>query len=260
MIQLIASDIDGTLMRDGQYAIPPALFPLIRELRAHGIFFAACSGRQYSNIRRLFAPVADEIGYICENGSLVVWQNQILSKEIIDRAAGQALMHTILAQPECEVLLSGVHTCYIQPKDAAYVQHMREHVGNDTTVVPDICAVEEPFIKISLYRKYGVNESIAAQFTSFAPYLVPVVGRSSWMDFLREGCDKGTALDVLCQHLRIDPSECMAFGDNENDLPMIGHAGTVCAMSDGHPQLIARADLTISSVEEKLIELLRTVK
>lgn len=121
MIRLLASDIDGTLMRDGEYSIPPALFPLIRELRARGIYFAACSGRQYSNIRHLFAPVADDIGYICENGSLVIWQDEILSKETIDRAIGQTLLRKILAQPDSEALLSGVHTCYVQPKDPTYV-------------------------------------------------------------------------------------------------------------------------------------------
>lgn len=259
MIRLIASDIDGTLLRSNARSISETLFPLIRQLRAHGIYFAACSGRQYSNLRHLFAPVADEIGYICENGSLVVWQNQILVKETIDRAAGQALLHTILAQPDAEALLSGVHTCYVQPKDPEYVTHMREYVGNDTTVVPDICAVEEPFIKISLYRKRGVDHTLAAQFDSFAPYLSPAVGGSAWIDFLREDCDKGTALDALCAHLRVDPSECMAFGDNENDLPLVGHTGTLCAMADGHPALISKADKTVNAVETELHSLLHTL-
>lgn len=259
MIRLLASDIDGTLMRDGEYSIPPALFPLIRELRARGIYFAACSGRQYSNIRHLFAPVADDIGYICENGSLVIWQDEILSKETIDRAIGQTLLRKILAQPDSEALLSGVHTCYVQPKDPTYVTHMRDYVGNDTTVVNDICAVDEPFIKISLYRKSGVDDALAAQFTEFAPYLVPAVGRSSWMDFLREGCGKGTALDVLCSHLRVDKSECIAFGDNENDLPLVGHAGTLYAMADGHPALIAQADKTTMDVVEEICKLLNEI-
>ena len=252
MIRLLASDIDGTLMREGEYAIPPALFPLIRELRARGVYFAACSGRQYSNLRHLFAPVADEIGYICENGSLVVWQGEILSKETTDRTIGQALMRKILAQPDSEALLSGVHTCYTQPNNPDFVTHLRDYVGNDTTVVDDICAVEEPFIKISLYRKRGVDAALASQFTEFAPYLVPAVGRSSWMDFLREGCGKGTALDVLCTHLHVAQSECVAFGDNENDLPLVGHTGTLYAMADGHPALIAQADKTTMDVVEEI--------
>ena len=69
MIYLIASDIDGTLLQGGQTRLDPALFDVIERLEQHGIRFAAASGRQYTNLRRLFAPVADKIDYICENGS-----------------------------------------------------------------------------------------------------------------------------------------------------------------------------------------------
>lgn len=256
MIKLIASDVDGTLMREGERVIPPALFPLIHTMKENGIYFAACSGRQYANLRRLFAPVADDIGYICENGSLVVWQNEVIARETIDRKTGQALMQAILRQPGSEVLLSGVDTCYIQPKQEEYISHMRDHVGNTTTVVEDVCAVTEDFIKISLYRKSGVDAQLAAQFSDFAPYLVPVVGRSTWMDFLRENCDKGTAMDALCAHLDIPREDTIVFGDNENDLPLVGHAGTLYAMADGHPKLIEQADHTTMDVVKEIHRLL----
>ena len=60
MIHLIASDIDGTLLQGGQTRLDPALFDVIERLEQHGIRFAAASGRQYTNLRRLFAPVADK--------------------------------------------------------------------------------------------------------------------------------------------------------------------------------------------------------
>ena len=55
MIHLIASDIDGTLLQGGQTRLDPALFDVIERLEQHGIRFAAASGRQYTNLRRLFA-------------------------------------------------------------------------------------------------------------------------------------------------------------------------------------------------------------
>ena len=72
MIRLVASDIDGTLLRNGAKTIDPVLFDQIRRLRERGIRFCPASGRQYSSLRRLFAPVADELSYLCENGA-VVW-------------------------------------------------------------------------------------------------------------------------------------------------------------------------------------------
>ena len=71
MVKLIASDIDGTLMSYGETSLPPALFGLIRRLRAAGVLFCPASGRQYHSLRQLFAPVADEVCFLCENGAVV---------------------------------------------------------------------------------------------------------------------------------------------------------------------------------------------
>mgnify|MGYP001753077294 FL=1 len=71
MIQLVVSDIDGTLLQDGANAIPPAIFEQIARLRERGIRFCPASGRQYTSLRKLFAPVADQLYYLCENGAVV---------------------------------------------------------------------------------------------------------------------------------------------------------------------------------------------
>ena len=44
------------------------------------------------------------------------------------------------------------------------------------------------------------------------------------------GADKGTALRAACADLGIEPSEMIAFGDAENDLPMFSVAGASVAM------------------------------
>lgn len=54
MVKLIASDLDGTLLQNGARDVNPIVFDQIRTLKEHGILFAAASGRQYLNLRRLF--------------------------------------------------------------------------------------------------------------------------------------------------------------------------------------------------------------
>ena len=66
MIKLIASDLDGTLLQNGAQRLNPEVFDMIRTLKSHGILFTAASGRQYTNLRRLFAPVKDDIAYVAE--------------------------------------------------------------------------------------------------------------------------------------------------------------------------------------------------
>ena len=53
MIKLIASDIDGTLVKDGTLAIDREYMEVIGRLIDKGIVFVACSGRQYRSERKL---------------------------------------------------------------------------------------------------------------------------------------------------------------------------------------------------------------
>ena len=85
MIRLIASDLDGTLLQNGAQVLSPEIFKLIPALKKKGIHFIAASGRQYANLRRLFALLQDEISYIAENGSLCVHEGKVVSSGQIDR-------------------------------------------------------------------------------------------------------------------------------------------------------------------------------
>ena len=84
MIQYIASDVDGTLLHGHATELNPELFDIIRQLKEHGIHFIAASGRQYKNLRRLFAPVKDDISYVAENGSMCVHDGNRYLRERLD--------------------------------------------------------------------------------------------------------------------------------------------------------------------------------
>ena len=112
-IRLIASDIDGTLLREGAAEIPLELFVHIRRLADRGILFCPASGRQYQSLRKLFAPVADSLPYLCENGAVVYGPGNpapVWSKTVMDRTKAEELSRDILAQPGAEVLISGANT------------------------------------------------------------------------------------------------------------------------------------------------------
>ena len=258
MIKLIASDLDGTLLRHGARQLDPALFALIDRLAAQGIRFAAASGRQYTNLRRLFAPVADRIDYICENGSLVVSGGEIIYRKEIDRPMGERLIRGMLALEGCEPLLSGVMCCYIQPKDPSYEPHMRDVVGNDVEVVPDLTAVPEAFLKLAAYFPAGATDADRRAMERITGAdMRPVVSGQAWIDLLLHDCNKGTALHALQQHLGVGKAETLSFGDNENDIELLGASGIGCAMRDGNPRLTARADALVDEVPAVLERLLR---
>ena len=58
-----------------------------------------------------------------------------------------------------------------------------------------------------------------------------------------QGATKGGGLERLRTHLNISREETMAFGDGENDLPMLQAAGLGIAMENGADFLKKQADI-----------------
>ena len=79
-IKLICSDIDGTLLQYGKKKLEDEIFEQIRELHRRGILFCPASGRQYTSLRKLFAPVADCCVFLCENGGVIYKDEQCIAK------------------------------------------------------------------------------------------------------------------------------------------------------------------------------------
>lgn len=249
-IKLVACDIDGTLLPVGQTEISPAVFDQIRRLHAIGVRFCPASGRQYTSLRRLFAPVAADICYLCENGSVVYGENagEILHKTVIDHALAMRLCRAILDMPNAEILISGADTSYVIPKSEEYVRYIRDGVGNNTVIVPSPEAVPEDIIKISVcIPEAGVHfPCMKADWPEFA---VALSGKE-WIDFTL--ADKGIGIEALCEAYGILPSEVLAIGDNYNDLPMLSLVGHPYLMDTAVPELLRRFDRKCAKVEDVL--------
>jgi len=97
-IRLVCSDIDGTLLQYGKKELEGEIFDQIRALHQRGIWFCPASGRQYTSLRKLFAPVADCCVFICENGGKIYTQLKI--DEISNLGAAKIRIRSMLAAVE----------------------------------------------------------------------------------------------------------------------------------------------------------------
>lgn len=233
MIKLIASDLDGTLLLHGSQKLNPEVFTYIRQLKEMGILFVAASGRQYANLRRLFEPVKDDIAYICENGCLVIYQNEVLYKAELSWELGQEILHSIWNKESAEILLSGEDTSYLQPKKRSFFEHVRDVVGNNVTEVDDIFNTKESYFKISVYEEDGIGDTDTYWKEKFQDRVTVVTSGNIWLDMAPKGVNKGTALEVLQKKLNISAEECMAFGDHYNDLELLQAVKYSYAMDSG---------------------------
>lgn len=262
-IKLIASDLDGTLLLDSALSCNPELFPIVQELLRAGIYFMPASGRQYPSLQKLFAPVKNEIMYLCENGALVMYQDRVLMKKQFDDSLALDICHAVMDRQDCEVLISGERTSYLIPKDPWFVTHMRDDVGNRVTVVDMPERIEEAIIKVSFFTKEEKDRDIATEhFTEmFEDKALIITSGNRWVDFAPFGTSKGTALEVVSEQFGIAPEEMAAFGDNENDREMLSYVGHPYLMQDCNPSMLDMAGQTTrcNQVESALRDILNSL-
>ena len=135
MIELIAADLDGTLL-DSKKQLSPDLFPLIRQLRQHKIHFAAASGRQYENLRMLFSEVCDEISFICENGAVVYHRSSCLFADQVPAPYFIPPIHSIRALSGVNAVLCTHAGAFIEcSTDTVFVKNAQMYYEK-LTIVP----------------------------------------------------------------------------------------------------------------------------
>lgn len=259
-IRLVASDIDGTLIvNHDPRGINPLVFDEIRELKRRGAVFMVASGRQYFGLRKLFAPVADDILYLCENGTLAMDGDRALVSDSMPREVALELCQEIADYPGLCLLADGPQVAYMLKRDQWLIDQLR--VTNDEVVQPidSLDEIEGELIKVAFYTEPQHMDEAFAYFQARQEgrYQVAVSG-ATWIDLLPVGSNKGTGLSKTGQALGISPAEMVAFGDNINDAEMLDLVGRPYLMATGRKELRTLNDRIqlCDSVHEKLAELL----
>lgn len=251
-IKFIASDLDGTLLLNGAQKVSEELVPLIKKLNEKGIIFCAASGRQYPNLRRLFGEAADELMYICENGSVIIYKDRLIDKTPMDVTLGREIIRAITGVEQCEVLVSGERTSYLKPKTESYLIRMRDIVRNDIMLVDDLEHIDEDYVKISVYDPTGIANSQEYFLSAFEGRAQSCVSGKQWLDYTAQGVNKGSAIRTIQKIMGFKPEECMAFGDNFNDIEMFQSVGYPIVMRQAVPEVKSHAEYVTDRVEDSL--------
>ena len=257
MIRLIASDIDGTLVPDGRHSLPEEFFTLVRRLAGQGIAFAAASGREINSMRRVFAPVADEIYFISSNGALVTGPEGVISTKVMDPEKTRELIADMHKLPDCCPYFTTEDDNYTDAKNEKFIDWMVNGYLIDLNVVDDLLAEPHTFIKGALHHpQVGVVAAELIEKWKHTFYATPA--GDMWVDFMDPSVGKGAALAELQQRLGVRPEETMAFGDHANDCGMFDAAYYSYAVANASPEALAAARFrTRSNVEGGVAEVLR---
>lgn len=261
MIQLVVSDIDGTLLPYGDTVLSDEVFTLIQQLKARGIPFCPTSGRQYHSLRTLFPGMADELSYVCENGGVVYGPGTeenapILTSFPMDREKSLALAREILELPDSQLLITGAKYAYLCRCTQEYVAHMRDFKGFQLKIVEDVAEIPEEILKVSAYCPLGTQPAADALGPTWSQVFQMAVAGEDWLDFTI--ADKGQGVLGLCDVLGIKPENVLAFGDNWNDVAMLSVVGHPYLMASAEEELLKRFPTTCHRVEDVLRHYLDT--
>lgn len=246
MIRLIVSDVDGTLLRDGAAALSPTLIEQIKKLRTRGMLFCAASGRSCPSLRSLFAPIADDLLFIADDGALTVKGTQILFSSPISEKSLSAVMSTVRDAGEgCVLSYHTYEGLYAFSSEKQTV--LRERFGGQTRTLDDPAGISGVF-KLGLFRAgMPLRNAVKAQSDLRVSY-----EDAEWLELSPAGCDKGTALQALQRRLGISRAQTMAFGDNANDQTMLQNAGIAYRMKNSRYDLSVITKNSTDSAEETL--------
>lgn len=244
MIKLLVSDVDGTLVQEGCSTLNPEYFDVIRALKGKGIQVVVASGRPYTSIRSLFAPVEEDIWFIADGGATMKTTGGLECVGNFPEDWARELWKDISMVPESEGMICGAEMVYIPFEDSYMCKIVRD--GYKMALTYQKGWEDFPLVdtgKISLFCKEGIEEKSAK-------YLIPkwkdrlymVIAGEWWLDCMMPNINKGSALQRIMDEFGYCREEIVATGDNMNDLEMIRLAGRGLAVSSAREEVKAEAD------------------
>jgi len=239
--RLVASDLDGTLVRSDQ-SISERTRQVLAGVERAGALFVMVTGRP----PRWMAQVARDTGHrgmaVCANGALVydLHTERVVQDFRIDGATALQLVQSLRAQVPgiafaVEKGLDGFG------RESAYVPRW----DNGEVLVAPVEELVEPGVAKLLARVEGTpSDDLLARARVVLGELAECTHSSGdgLVEISAAGVSKASGLAVLAQEWGVDAADVIAFGDMPNDLPMLAWAGRSVGMGNAHPDVLAAVD------------------
>ena len=266
--RLIALDLDGTLLNEKMHVSEKTR--QVMELCAQrGIEIVPATGRALPAVPEEVLSLPGVHYGIFTNGAVVrdfgkntwvsesclSWEETIRVIEVLRRHPVIYDMYVSEGGISETRLLAQLEEYGIPERECAYIRATRRAV---TDMVEYLREKKCPVQKMNLnFKARESKQAVRAKLEAMPEVLV--TSSLPWnLELNAAGITKGSGLRNLCQYLGIEAEETMAFGDGENDWPMLEAAGIGVAMENGAPFLKERADrIAASNREEGVAEAIR---
>ncbi|MGY3724628.1 hypothetical protein SAMN05421767_11021 [Granulicatella balaenopterae] len=250
MIELIATDMDGTFLKD-HTTIHEDNVTAVKRIQAKGVPFIVCTGRDFEQAKMCLEPAGITCPLIALNGAKtydsdgrLIETNSIPAEEVrivLQKFAENGLYAEIMTT-------SGVYSTHYETRMAELSDWLQEQEPgiteeelaksmDDFKKILRIQAIEDyeeiltdgsqEFLKITAFSKEGqpaftaVREFVTQEMTDLA------ITSSFYNNIEVNHIDaqKGVALKKYAKAHGYDLEKTLAFGDNGNDISMLEEVG-----------------------------------
>ncbi len=223
MIKLIVTDMDGTLLDENGH-FPEGFVEILDRIRAKNIKFVAASGRPYYTLQTNFGPMGRYLSFICENGALVVDNNEIIFESVIDNNIVAEVLNTANQIDRNVVILCSANCAYVENCSEEHLSEIKKYYTS-LEIVDDLSKVTDPIIKVTICNLVNSHENLKTVFKPKFEDKLNVVGSGEiWIDISNKNVNKGTALQSLMTTYNVSREETMVLGDYYNDIEMLQQA------------------------------------
>lgn len=253
-IRLIVADLDGTLL-NSNHEVAPFTAAAVDAAIERGVLFTVATGKTFSSTPAIIRRFRVTIPVICGNGTQVFGPDGTLIHEEpipIDyaleavRLAQQTGFRAIVYTRE------GLLTDLRDDNVAELVAHHEP----EPHIVPDIVSAlrnhHKPYKLVLMNRDLAAVEDFQERITGMFAGRAEVVrsGLASLVEIMPSGVTKGTALQVILDHVGVPAEQTIAFGDNCNDVAMLRLVGIGVAMGHSPQDVRDQADYVTGTNDE----------
>jgi Cof subfamily protein (haloacid dehalogenase superfamily) len=256
-IRLIATDLDGTLLRS-DLSLSPRTRRALDAARADGIIVVPVTARQPRGVRRI-AEAAGFTGYaLCGNGAqgvhlgtgATLFESPLSAA--VQRSLAQALLERVPETVFASVSEGGERFLggYGYADLAHFEDHKRDPAEMGAHSLEAVCA--EPSLKFIVRHVRLTPRELLSEVQALGlPGFAVTHSGAPFLEVMAEGVSKAWGLAQLCRHLDILSEEVLAFGDAPNDLEMLIWAGRGVATGNADPEVkSAVREVTASNDED----------
>ena len=254
-VRLIASDLDGTLLRHHDEVTPRTAAAIGAAFDA-GLIVVAATGRQFPQLPE---PVlASGIRYVvASNGAIGVdlADNTVLFQVLLAPDVAAAIVAHLTAE------LEGVRFSAVRDSGArhaaepGYLDMMApiERSLWASVFRPASLAelVSRPTLKLTVrHPSLTADDLLAVLDASGLTGFHATTSGAPFLEIQGAGVTKASGVARLCTLLGYEAADVMAAGDARNDVELIAWAGFGVAMGNAVPEAIAAADWTTAHNED----------